>query len=328
MIIRCHVARCSLFASLTFACAQGTTARPAPSLACSPRHQFAGLGATTICPDFVTVAETHVNDLSIQASLFAPNTDTLRYLVTVVEGGIVGHAAFVTGVWRAMCQRLQCGLLHLLVDVPTDPPRPQLEDPVRDATRGSGLGLVQILDSLAMRTGRGELRTIKLVPFGFSAAGSFALTFSALYPDRVIGFVRYHSNLRGLTIDTARLATIPGLLIVGELDSTAGVDDTRRLWVTGRQLDAPWTFAIEPGRAHVSLDGWLSASDLIWRWIEAVSLSPPRTNANSRRPWMGNTLTGAIVPITDYTGASAGTSWLPDSATAAAWQRLIKGNTR
>jgi hypothetical protein len=81
---------------------------------------------------------------------------------------------------------------------------------------------------------------------GWSAPGNFATT-AALHPERTVAFIRYHSHLREAPLDVNALKQIPALFIAGGKEEVAGTDDAEALWKRGRSVDAPWTFAIEPG---------------------------------------------------------------------------------
>ena len=273
------------------------------------------------CKLEVYTAAWRSGSLDARAQLVVPSPAPIEYVVGVVGGGLVGHAAFALDIWWPMCARFRCALAHF--DVASDPPpATRAHDPGRNATVGSGQALLSLLDTLARSARRPELSRAKLALFGFSATGSFALTFAVQYPERTLTAVRYHSHLRGLEVDTMALARVPVLMVASTGDSTAGVEDTRSLWQRGRRSGAPWALAVETGRAHVSLDSWLDASDLIWHWIEAIG--SPRTRAGYANGWHGDPDTRTIARV--RVGVSdEKRSWLPDSVTAESWRRLNRG---
>ena len=109
-----------------------------------------------------------------------------------------------------------------------------------------------------------------MVFFGLSASGNFGLTFAALHPNRTIGFVRHHSHLRGLRVDTAALVPIPSLTIVGAKDAPDIAQDSRALWQALRARGAPAAYVSHVGQPHVSIDGLVEAGRTMRPWIEAI----------------------------------------------------------
>ena len=315
---------CSLFAACAPAAAP---VAPSNRDGCTPRYEFAGLDRTILCADHTTTVQLVGERIRAQATLFLPqDVGHIRAVVVITEGGGLGHTAFATGFWRSMCERFGCGLVRLLFDDALEAREPS-NDLGRNAATGSGDVLLQLLDSLAITTGHQELADVKLLFWGFSAAGSFGVSFAAERPERTLGFIRYHSHMRELQVDTARLLATPALLVAGERDQTAGVDDAREFWRRGRAQGAPWAFALHPGAPHFSLDGWLRASDLIWHWMEALIATRAETGEASpappSSPWLADPRSGEVAPASTYDGDPLGASWLPDSASAEAWRRLV-----
>lgn len=294
---------------------------------CSPGYEFRGLDRTILCADQTTTVQLVGERIRAQATLFLPpEVGHVRAVVVITEGGGLGHTAFATGFWRSMCERFGCGLVRLLFDDALEAREPS-SDLARNAATGSGDVLLQLLDSLAVTTGHQELAHVKLLFWGFSAAGSFGVSFAADRPERTLGFIRYHSHMRQLQVDTARILAIPALFVAGELDQTAGVDDAREFWRRGRAQGAPWAFALHPGVPHFSLDGWLRASDLMWHWMEALiathAETDPASAAPPLSPWLADPRSSEVAAASAYDGDPLSASWLPDSASAEAWTRLV-----
>lgn len=295
--------------------AQPDTARPA----CEPPALF----GTAPCRSRVFAAASRSDSLDARAQIVVPDSGPVAFAVVIVGGGLVGHVAFQTDIWRNMCARLRCALLHFNVATSAGPSAPA-EDPGRNAARGSGLALLALLDSLAAATGHPELARAKLALFGFSASGSFATSFATFAPARTLTAIRYHSHLRGLDLDTASVARVPLLLVASAADATAGAEDSEAFFAEGRRRGAPWALAVEAGRPHVSLDSWYEASDLIWHWIEALARSTDSSAPEAGAPWQGDPVTRTIGRIASVALPSS-SSWLPDSSTAEAWRRLHRG---
>jgi pimeloyl-ACP methyl ester carboxylesterase len=216
---------------------------------------------------------------------------------------------------------------------PPVPDRPIRNQAVRNAAVGGGEGLLMLLERLGEQSGHQELKDAKILVWGHSAAASFAITFAALYPKRTIAFVRYHSHLRGLSVDLPAVAQVPGLIFAGENDAAAGVEDAEALWKGGRAANAPWTFAIEPGATHASSAALKRANDLAIPWITAVfrqRLAGDGTTlhvVNEGSGWLANNRTGEITSYGSFSGVTAEASWLPDDASARGW-RVVSGFPR
>jgi hypothetical protein len=166
--------------------------------------------------------------------------------------------------------------------------------------------------------------------WGWSAAASFGTTFAAQYPERTIGFVRYHTNRRGLPLDMGRVRDIPALLIAGAKDETAGVEDTEQLWRLGRTSGAPWTFAIEPEATHSAPEIHESTlRELTIPWMAAVLDQRLRAPAglagdSGNRGWWGDLNTFDISP--SIAGQAVDKSWLPDERSALGWRLTVSGS--
>jgi hypothetical protein len=275
----------------------------------------------------------HTDSASVEF-LLPPGDERIRGVVVFVNRGIDEHA-FDNREWRAMCARARCAMMRLLMPMQEDSVRPPAQL-IRNAAVGGGQTLLTVLARLARESGHPELADAGVLLWGFSAAGNFGPTFAQWRPDRTLGYVSYHSHMRGIPVDVPRIAGIPALFIAGGADSLAGVEDAERSWRAGRAANAPYAFVVHPRRVHVTVEGLLDASHLMRGWIEAVlSARGPADGAGSGstslRPirreagWLANAVTGEIARNADYAGDRAAASWLPDEATAMEWLALQGG---
>ncbi|MEO2035008.1 MAG: hypothetical protein ABGZ35_23245, partial [Planctomycetaceae bacterium] len=217
--------------------------------------------------EFASTVRVDAHEVTVEGVLFLPEKIAQAHgVITFVNWGLGLHL-YEYAEWRELAQRMQAVLL--LVAIRSERPG-GAQQTVRNATAGGGEGVLLLLESLAEQSGRPELGSAKLLLWGHSAAGSFGLTFAALHPQRTIAFVRYHSHLRNLPVDVESAAKVPGLLLAGEADQTAGVEDSKTLWQRGRLLAAPWTFGIEPGISHGSREGLKQANTVTKPWVTAV----------------------------------------------------------
>lgn len=285
--------------------------------------------------EFSATVRLRGDEVALEGVLFIPEQVVEVHRVIAVIAWGLGSALYEDADWRELSERTQSGLLRLTVgnDPPMTERTPIPQQAVRNAVVGGGDGLLLLLDRLAGESGHPELRSAKLLLWGHSAAGSFALTFAALHPHRTIGFVRYHSHLRELPVDIESAANVPGLLLAGETDQVAGVEDSRALWQRGRSLAAPWTFGVEPGIPHGTREGLKQANRVALPWVSAViqlRMPPGQLQLRSvdeSSGWLGNPETGSIDAYGAFADVKREASWLPDETSAQGW-RVVTGHAR
>ncbi len=276
--------------------------------------------------EFSTKLNVPSKDVHVEGTLWLPSDINQVRCVIITLNFNQGEQLYREPEWRDLAKRTACGLLLTTISSTVgDSPLPRA-DPIRNAGVGGEAGLLLLLNRLAVESRHDEVRNAPLLFWGHSAAASFGISFAGLHPDRTIGFVRYHGNLRGQPVNIRSVSNIPALLLAGEKDSVAGIEDTRDLWKAGRQADAPWTFAIQAGEAHTSTEGFRKANALMISWVEAVvrqRVAKPRLRGVKRESgWLGDNRSRAVVPYSSSHRADGDTSWLPDETTARAWKAL------
>lgn len=263
--------------------------------------------------------------------LLPPTVKPVQAIITILHWG-VGTWVYDDPVWRSLANDLGAGLLRLAVRNHGGPEDPlalrAAQQAVRNASLGGAEAVLNLLEQLARQAGRPELREAKLLFWGHSAAGSFGTSFAALHPSRTIAFVRYHSHSRNMPVDVPMLAKIPGLIFAGEKDTTAGVEDSEVLWRSGRRLNAPWTFALEPGATHGSREALIAANQLALPWVRTVFERRMSDRATDLRPvgdrigWLA-AMTGNETSVArSFRGPKADAAWLPDEASVIGWRRV------
>jgi predicted esterase len=196
----------------------------------------------------VTVPGTSVERL--HGELILPSGGPPSAVIVFIARGL-SHSAFEDVQWRNRCLELRCAMLHAEIVGQQDSSGAPDQQVIRNAALGGDRGLLSLLDSLASTTGRDELRQAPLVLWGFSAAGSFAVTFAMVHSRRTAAVIRYHSHSRGIPVDYDQIQSIPILVVAGERDQVAGVADSEEFWATGRARQAPWSFILEPATEHM-----------------------------------------------------------------------------
>jgi hypothetical protein len=183
-----------------------------------------------------------------------------------------------------------------------------------------------LLQRLAQESGHPELADAPLLFWAHSAAGGFEPTFALAHPDRTIGFIQYHSG-SGATAVPKALSEIPGLILKGGKD-TSVAGNAEDFANSGRAVGAPWTFSLDPDATHGDMEYLNKANDLMIPWVTAVVRQRVGSDGSALRgvpdnaAWLGDNRTGEAAPYTNFTGAKATASWLPDEASARAWQAL------
>jgi dienelactone hydrolase len=274
----------------------------------------------------------------MQGFVFIPQAAArVRCLLVVIWQGLASEDFYFDAGVRRVAADSRCALaLATLrrIEIQDNPSSGIASALDRNAAAGGGRALLQLVEQFAKGSGHPELREAGMMFWGFSASASFGTTFAALYPERTIGFVRYHTHRRGLFVDLERIRSIPALLVAGGMDQTAGVEDAEQFWNAGRAAGAPWTFAVEPAASHSSQDiQRMTARDLTVPWIAAVlrqRLSGGRTLAriDETQTWLSDTRTFTAAPYQAYGGDKRGANWLPDERVAQGWRTVVRATNQ
>lgn len=221
--------------------------------------------------------------------------------------------------WRAMCRRMSCALVR--IGLPNRDSAPVDSQRVRNARFGGDSVVFNALRIAGERTRHPEMRDVGIVFFGLSASGNFGLTFAGAHPERTIGVIRYHSHLRGGGVDTAILARIPSLTIVGANDAQDIANDSRALWRALRGRDAPAAFVSHVAAPHVTIDALVEAGAAMRPWIEAI-VEQHASSSSPSAGWLVDDSAVMLSPATALTGSPARASWLPGAKAAFAVRQL------
>ena len=266
----------SLFSHVGTAMMRGSTALiVACVVACLLPRQARGQVPYHEVVDSVQVPGSAVEWVS-GAVLLPATDDRLECGVVLISRG-VSAALYESADLRQLVARNRCALAHVRIVGPTRQAAPPVEQIVRNAAIGGGRGVLDLLARVGRTVQRPELDSVPLLVWGFSAAGTFGVTFAESYPDRTLGFIRYHSHARGLSADYARLSEFPALIMAGEDDRVAGVSDSEEFYQAGRDQGADWSFILEPGMPHYPEGEQMEGSiGVMLPWIEKVLTSAQR----------------------------------------------------
>jgi hypothetical protein len=278
-------------------------------------------------------------NLKAEGTLFLPRQaiTRVRAVIVVMKHGET-EERMLTGLnpyspWHKVSETVGAGLLSVRMSpIRAFPPGPtpvELE-PQRNAATGADEALNELLRRLGVESGHPELREVPLLFWGWSAAAGFGPSFARLHPDRTLGFIRYHSHLRGLPVDLETAKTIPALLFAGAAEGPEIPEDSRNLFRSGRAVGAPWAFVLQPGVPHeIRLVDMMRTNPLVVSWITAVARERlPQSGTRLRTipqemGWLGDPNTGEVSAFSTYSAAKSEASWLPDEPTARAWQSAV-----
>jgi pimeloyl-ACP methyl ester carboxylesterase len=271
-------------------------------------------------------------DAHVVTELFVPHSlKVLRCVVVVMNHGVMSEDLFYSDVVRRLSADAGCATGYAKV-LPMSGPQPNRSfeaEVLRNAGTGSGEAMVRVMDLLARETGHPELRSAPMLLWGFSQGASFAMTFAQLYPERTIGFVRYHIHRRNVPPTIKGLDRIPALIVAGAQDQAAGFEDAEQLWREGRTAGAPWTLAVEPLAQHSSpAIHQVTLRELTVPWMKAILRLRLGPRGLQTIPNTAGVLVDLIslktVPATAIGAESPTTNWLPDEATLSGWKAVVR----
>lgn len=193
-----------------------------------------------------------------------------------------------------------------------------------EASSGSGKALLTALDTLANIH---DLAYISSLPFllrGYSAGGVFSYYFSQFKPDRVVAY----ANIRGggVDISSTKNEGVPGIMLIGDLDSQFSINEISRTVLAKRKNGALLSFAIKPNEDHFSD---LTESDELVKLFFASTI-PKRLSLesivlkeiNENTGWLGNNITNEIFHFDTYPGSTQDASWLISEEFAITWEKF------
>ena len=277
--------------------------------------------------EFAAAVNLVPKDVKAEATIFIPEkVNRVRVVLVVIEYGLGFQIVNMPQMARA-AETLDGAVLGVKFSNVS----PNVIDKGLRAT-GDGIhdALSGILERLADETGHQELIDAPLLFWGQSAGGGAAESFVKRFPNRILAFVLYHSAGGGGEPAKASMQ-IPTLIVHGGKDTVVPVNGPQDFWKRGRSAGAPWTFALDPGAGHGDLSD--NVTNFMVTWIKAVvrkrlsSTGTPLRVIGDASDWMGDNGTGDVAAYNDFAGSKAEASWLPDEATARAWQSVL-GRTK
>lgn len=186
-------------------------------------------------------------------------------------------------------------------------------EPYENASRGSGMALLRMLDDLSTTTKHPELRSAPLILIGYSSGAMFTYNFGCWMPSRVGGFISVKSG----PIDVSKASAayfIPALFIVGEGDEVGrrrAVLDA----VEQRGSSARWALAVQPYSGHE----WNSITD---NFVRAYAAELCRLKSSLSSGVIRNLSRPATSSITRMDSM-----WVPNEKAAGLWEDFTKAGS-
>jgi poly(3-hydroxybutyrate) depolymerase len=190
---------------------------------------------------------------------------------------------------------------------------------------------------------RPELDNLPRAPSGGSAGANVSVAYVTHFPERTVGVA--------VTIPTAGFRhavpgkeSVPIFAMIGKKDDARFVEAGLRSFEAGRGQNATWTLALHERRGHDSI----GTTDMLLSFLRAAitdrlgapaAKTQPKSASglqsentrnqilnriNIQNGWLGNLSTYEIAPYAQFKGDNNNATWLPDKATATAWQTYLK----
>ncbi|MCM2373630.1 carboxypeptidase regulatory-like domain-containing protein [Aporhodopirellula aestuarii] len=202
--------------------------------------------------------------------------------------------------------------------------------------------LDSILVDIADRVNHPEITSAPVFTFGHSNGTGFSASYAAMRPDRVIGWVSFHSGGSWHLVFPG-VENVPGLVMHGNKDSYFDQGQAPAIEDLRVQRDAPVALLVDGEGGH-----WPRKREATFALVLAFYESCLRIRVDGRDPnittktwpvaplkpaviqrgWLGSTYDRSvggmqkldIARYNDYQGDRRKANWLPDETFAEAWQ--------
>ncbi len=197
------------------------------------------------------------------------------------------------------------------------------------------------LEKLGKMVGHPELATVPVLTFGHSNGTGFATILPSQRPERVIGWISYHSGA-SYHLQFPGVEKVPGLVMHGHLDQFANAGQEATVKHLRKDRNAAVAMMMEGNVGHFPAEKGHNAT---WAFIVAFCEAAMRVRLNddgTLRPvviddgWLGaiydRSLGGQqdldIAPYATFEGDRETANWLPDKQFAEIWRRYGKTDAK
>ena len=191
-----------------------------------------------------------------------------------------------------------------------------------EASGGSGKALLTALEKITERNNISAIADLPFLLRGYSAGGVFSYFFSAYKPERVIAFANIRGGGLSVTSDSNKL--IPGMMLIGELDTPSRNETMKSLVQLNRNNYGLWSYVVEPKNDHF---GSLKNSDELIKLFFTSVLAQRVSKQNNElltlsesSGWLGDNVSKNLFSYNDYPGYKNLASWLITEEFANSWK--------
>lgn len=207
-----------------------------------------------------------------------------------------------------------------------------------------GFGPVNLMDEILARIGskteHPELPSLPVFTFGHSNGTGFSASYPAMNPDKVIGWISYHSGSDQQLLHPG-VEKVPGLVMHGQLDTWFNNGQEAAVKQLRSKRDAPVSLTVGAFVEH-----WPEDYPATYRYMIAfmeacirirypgheIDPSAKFANLNLKTGWLGGRYDRSkaglqelpIAPYQEFSGDKSSANWLPDRTFAETWQRYIR----
>jgi len=207
------------------------------------------------------------------------------------------------------------------------------------------------VEHLAKESGHPELAKAPLAFWGTSAGSNVSSRYCKHYPERVAAFASSKGTWGPSGEITRSNTEIPMLFAIGQNDKAEWVTTSMANIEKGLKGQTPWAFALSPNEGHGvegSLDvcipfleaavkqrlgekGTGGSNSIFKSQLPSVGAQPTPGSSTGKLQkitlsagWLGDPKTFEVAPYATFKGTKSKAVWLPDEATATAWQTYVR----
>lgn len=187
--------------------------------------------------------------------------------------------------------------------------------------------------------GHGELVDLPVLTFGHSNGTGFATVYAAERPERLIGWVSYHSGY-AWQLQLPGVELVPGLVLHGHKDEWFEHGQEEAVRGLRRERNAPVSLLVEGNVGHGPLD-----TPATWKFVVAFCEAAMRNRlaadgslraVEMEKGWLGECYDREkggqqrleVVPWGEFTGEKEAANWLIDGEFAKIWQEYAETDPR
>lgn len=189
--------------------------------------------------------------------------------------------------------------------------------------------LNRAIEALGDASKHPDIGKLPLAFWGTSAGGNVGVAYAWHFPERTICVAAIVAP-NGHGPPTAKKIKVPILAIIGKNDRPEWITYAMECYDSVRGGKVPWTLAFHERRGHSGAGSQDLARTFLRTTIaQRLDIAPdaqpsPPAPLDLQKGWLGDLETYAIAPYSEFDGNMKNATWLPDKATASAWQEYLR----